>query len=495
MSSYSRRRNRAVRGWLAITTPVVFQTSCSIGSFDYLQKGSIASTAGASTREQSSPGGTTNIGSSGGVSAVFGGNSATGGLGGTEATSLGGAGGIGSSVSTAGTSAAGGATGSTGGTSTARSSTSCEGDPNVVGSATRPQLTTAAAANYTTLDYLAKAGPIGALIEDDWDPTAGLGNASRFNPTYVVSADGTGTHTSLQSALDAVRNALDAGTPSADRIYILLKPGTYREVVCVDLAPPVTIYGSSEDASAVQIIFDNNAGKPLDGNINPCTAGDASTYGPAASATLAVKSNDVEIKNVTIVNDFVEGSDPYANGQQAVAILTEGDRTNLENVRILGNHYTALFGTPDPGVVARVYLKDSYVAGDMQFIVGRATVVIESSEIHCVTSRLSPPLGSIMAASTAAQNAFGFLVNKTRLTVDATTNSNWVLMGRSWDQGFTSYEAGNSPNGQIIVRDSWMDSHVQQTQPWGNALETARLYDCHGNRLYEYANIGPGSAK
>ena len=127
----------------------------------------------------------------------------------------------------------------------------------------------------------------------------------------------------------------------------------------------------------------------------------------------------------------------------------------------------------------------------MQFIRGRATLVIDNTKIHYLTRRLDTSLGSIVAASTAAQ----MLVFNSRFKVDTTTNSNWVILGRSWDQGVTEYVAGTSPNGQIIVRDSWMDTHIKMTNPWGNALETVRQHDCHGNRLYEYTNIGLGAAQ
>ncbi len=368
--------------------------------------------------------------------------------------------------------------------------TPCTGDPKLVGPATRPQLTAAAAEEFTLNKYLAQAGTLGALTVDNWDPTAGLGFASKFVPTYTVAADGSGTHTSLQAAITTA-----AASAELSRAFILVKPGIYREVVCVNAARPITIYGADADASLVRIVFGNNSGKSVDTGVNPCAppASSATTYGNPASATVAIKSNEAQLKNITVANDFVEGSDVWAGGQQAVALLTLGDRITIENVRVVGNHFTTLFNSPDPSIVSRVYVKDSYIAGDMQFIVGRATLVMDSSEIRSLTSRISRPLGSIIAATTAAQNPYGYLFWHSYFTVDASADSDWVLMGRSWDEGATTYVEGTSPNGQVVIRESILESHIKKSSPWGNALDSGRIYDCLGNRLYEYANTGPGA--
>jgi pectinesterase len=498
MSGYSQSRFSQTESCCVGTTLVlILGIGCSTQDFSYLQSGAGVSTGGTPSKAStSSPGEHTSA--AGGSTFSGGTTSQAGGVGGVGGATIGSGGITGAGGSTMST---GGATANTGGiTATGGATTSppCVGDPNVIGSATRPQLTSAAAATYTIPQYLASAGTIGSLVEDDWNPTGGLGDATQFTPIYTVAADGSGTHTSIQAALaDVLSDTTDAGAADdTSRIYILVKPGTYREVVCVNVHRPITLYGTGADASAVQIVFGNNAGKTADdAGINPCTTPANDLYGPAGSATFAAASNEVQLKNLTIANDFQEGSNPWASGLQAVALMTSGDRIVLDNVRLVGNLYTALFDSPDPTVVSRVYVKNSYIAGDMQYITGRATLVIDNSEIHYLTSRLDTSLGSTMAASTAGQNPYGMLVINTRFTIDTTTNSNWVLLGRSWDQGVTTYDAGASTNGQIVVRDSWMDSHIKKTLPWGNALESSRQYDCLGNRLYEYANTGPGAAQ
>ena len=421
------------------------------------------------------PGGAGGAAGQGGAGGVAGSSGAAG------AAGIAGSSGAAGTAGSAGSNAAAGTTG-TGGTSVEQ----CEGVPGIVGPATRPQLTAEAARQFTVAKYLARAGVIGELTDDGWDPTAGLGDVADFVPTFTVAADGSGTHTTLQEAVTA---AAESGETS--RAYILVAPGTYREVVCVDGARPITIYGADEDASAVQIVFGNHAAKAVDDDVNPCATPLESEYGLSASATFAAKSNDLELKNLTIVNDYVEDPDPWTGGQQAAAMLTLGDRIVLENVRLLGNHNTTHFYSPDPRTVSRVYVKDSYFEGDMQFITGRATLVVDDSEIHSLTDRTEPPLGSVIAASTAAQNPYGFLVINSRFTVGQTTDSDWVLIGRSWDEDTGIYDV--SSNGQVVIRECSIGSHIKKLAPWGNALETVRIFDCHENRLFEYANSGPGA--
>jgi pectinesterase len=316
-----------------------------------------------------------------------------------------------------------------------------------------------------------------------------LGDVSSFVPTYVVAADGSGTHTTIGEALSAAK----ASTEST-RAYILLKSGTYREVLCIDQNRPITLYGLDADASALSIVFGNNGGKAIDSGVNPCAPQGTTTYGIPGSATLGINSKDVHLKNLSVINDFDEGADEWASGLQGAALYTQGDRLIFENVRILGNQSTAMFQSLSGKTIARTYLKASIVAGDVQFIVGRGTVVFDSCEIQSVTNRALPPHGSIAAASTSAQNPYGMLFIKSRFTVGPTTSSNWVVLGRSWDEGAATYVAGTSPNGQILVRESSMASHIKKTNPWGNAYESSRVFDCHGNRLYEYANTGDGAA-
>ena len=126
-------------------------------------------------------------------------------------------------------------------------------NPATPGTATRPQLSDTEAEAFVPARYFAKTGTLGtdgsALTPDPWTPPA-VGEVADFTPTFVVAADGSGTHTRLQDAFDA---APAAGAGVA-RTYILVKPGTYRDVACANGKGPITLYGAGPDAAAVTFV-------------------------------------------------------------------------------------------------------------------------------------------------------------------------------------------------------------------------------------------------
>ncbi len=431
---------------------------------------------GGSTGKGGSPG-------SGGASAT-GGSSATGGASGAA-----GGGGASATGGTAGAPVGGGG-GAAGGNACAAIDAGAGqvlGPAALAGTATRPQLEDADAPTYTVLKYLAQAGAISGLTTDNWDPTAGVGDVATFVPTRTVATDGSGTDSTVQGAVTA--SITDGGT---SRVYILVKPGTYREVVCVPKnAPPITLYGATADATQVLIVNNNYASKPSDSGANPCAATGAATYGTSASATFAVFAGGFQAKNVTFSNDYVEGS---ASSSQAVALETQGDKLLFENVRALGNQDTLYIKSSSTGAVARAYFKNSYVEGDVDFIFGRGTAVFDGCTLNYLTARQGTKGGNYLAPSTAPTNSYGFLVTNSMFTAQTGTPANLIALGRAWDESVTCYMPGVSPNGQALVRKSTLGPQIRTANPWSIAATTGRVYSATGNRLWEYGNSGPGAA-
>jgi pectinesterase len=376
---------------------------------------------------------------------------------------------------------------------------------------TRPQLTAAQAALATIPHYLAQYGIItSGLQTDSWDPTAGVGDVTTFVPTYTVAASG-GTQTTVQAAINA---AVAAGGTS--RVYVLVSPGTYREVVCVPAnAPPITLYSTNPDPTQTVIAYDNYNGEAKDAGTgaNPCMPNSsATTFGTAGSATFIALANGFEAKNVTFSNDVTVATLGTTSGTQAVALMTQSDKVILENVRVLGHQDTLYTETPSLGTVVRVYVKSSYIAGDVDFIFGGATLVLDGCQIQFVSDRRAT--GSILSPDTGSLNQNGFLVVNGNFTADTSTATGVVDLGRAWDRSCvdvptylsTCVASGNYPNGQAVVRQSTLGPHVAAA-PWGAAATTKRGFcdtawaclgadasACPGNRLYEYENTGPGSA-
>ncbi len=241
--------------------------------------------------------------------------------------------------------------------------------------------------------------------------------------------------------------------------------------------------GNSDDASshvsdASALVF------------NPCVSTSGSTYGTSGSATFAVMAAGFAAKNLTISNDYAEVG---SSGLQAVALLTQGDKLVFENVRILGNQDTLYLKTPATNVVSRVYIKDSYIEGDTDFIFGRATTVIDHSTLQSMNRK--PTGGTVVAPSTAPANPYGFLIISSNFTADTAVSTNGTYLGRAWDEGVSStspYVAGTSPNGQALIRDSMLGVHIRVASPWASST-SSRPFDVSANRLFEYNNSGPGS--
>jgi pectinesterase len=408
--------------------------------------------------------------SAGSSAIATGGVAASGGLGGMSSAVAGASG-----MTTAGTLSAGGSAGNpgtggaagsmtagAGGTSsgapTGGSSATC--NPTVTGTSTRPQLTSPEAANYTIAKYLAQTGPIGSLTTDNWDPTAGLGSASSFTASYTVAQDGSGTHTTVQAALNAVSGSA--------RRYILIKPGTYRETVTYAGATPVTLYGASTDATQVVIVHNMPASQ-------------------GASQTVTAKSDGMQLMNLTLSNDFATPAS--GDNIQALALLTNGDKIVLQNVRLHGFQDTVQFQAASPTTVTRVYVKDSFIEGDTDYIYGNARVVIEGSTIHYLSTRKGSNAGVIFAPSTSVSNNLGFLIVRCNFTADSGAPANKNHLGRSWDTSSIT----PTPNGQAVIRESTIAGHISKTAPWTSAATSGRAYSATGNRFNEYCNNGPGA--
>ncbi|MBV6848498.1 putative acyl-CoA thioester hydrolase [Xanthomonas euvesicatoria] len=367
----------------------------------------------------------------------------------------------------------------------------------LTGTATRPQLTSSEASSYTIAKALAKAGPISALVTDNWNPTAGV---ALLSPDYAVAADGSTRYRTVQSAIDA---AVTAG--GTTRRYISIKAGTYTELVCVpNNAPPLTLFGLGTNTGDTVIRF-NNANptpKPAGTASHPYASNaSATTVGTSNSATFTVRAANFEARHLRVDNNYVEGT--YTdNNQSAVALAVRGDKANFQDVLVTGNQDTLLISATSASNVIRAYFKNSTIEGDVDFIFGSGVGVFDGATIRSTGARLGSSRGGyIFAPSTRPGSSYGFLAINSSFTGVSGSPDNNTYLGRAWDESvgsLSSYVNGTSPNGQVTVRDSTLGSHIRKTAPW-NASTVGRPYcssNCtnSANRFYEYNNSGSGAA-
>jgi pectinesterase len=344
---------------------------------------------------------------------------------------------------------------------------------------TRPQLTPAQATAHTTAAYLG-----------DWQP-APLADLSAAAPDFGVKAG-----ESVQAAIDKVPAE---GQSGSKRWVIHVQPGTYRGPVCIKDKAPLALIGAPLDPAAVVLVDNRFAGKPKGEQdaAHPCWPElGKTTIGTSGSTSVLVQSHDVQLIALTIANDAMDGvrrGEAYppgvgeSGGAQAVALTLNGDRLQLENVRLLGHQDTLYVKRRAPDTPARQLIRHSLIAGDVDFIFGNATLVIEHSTILTRANRRTPGHGGIiLAPSTAPDVSQGFLVTHSRLVGEPGIAPGATALGRAWDAGVKAgtWAAGSSPNGLAVVRDSEIGAHVG---PW-QASTSRRPFDAATNRLSEFNN-------
>jgi pectinesterase len=365
------------------------------------------------------------------------------------------------------------------------------------GTAARPHLSAAEAQRYTASAYLAKTGKLGALTTDTWNPSAAVALPSA---DYRVAADGSAPFKSVQAAVD---RAVAGG--GARRRYIGIAAGTYRELVCIpSTAPPITLYGLGKLRSDTLIVFNNASPtpKPVGTPTHACAGNaEAAVIGTSGSATVTVRAEGFQARNLSIANDYAAGTYTSPN-QSAVALAVRGDKAIFENVAILGNQDTLMVSASDAQTLVRASFKDSLVQGHTDFVCGSGIAVFSHSVIrYDATGPGGSRTGYMFAPSTRPGSVYGFLVVDSVLDEISDGAGNGAYLGRAWDQGIarlTDYVNGSSPNGQVTIRDSVLGAHLRNNAPW--AASTARRPFCSAgctysaNRFYEYANTGAGSA-
>ncbi|MEX3019639.1 putative acyl-CoA thioester hydrolase [Kluyvera sp. STS39-E] len=385
--------------------------------------------------------------------------------------------------------------------------------PLPTGTASRPLLTAQEAAPYTAENYFAQGGLISHPTGPWQPPTI---NLTDIETPWRVAAKGA-PFTHVQQAIDAALSRHNGN----ERVYIRLEPGVYTGTVYIpDDAPPITLFGAGTQPEAVRIEL------ALDSQFSPaqyrqtvyadhyppnspayyqyalCAGKTSALIGTNCAAVFWSQSNDLQLVNLTIANSLLDTVD--GGTHQGVALRTDGDRIQLQNVRLLGRQDTLYLNISNrknealTDRIHRVYVQDSYIEGDVDYVFGRANVVFDGVHFHTVSSRQSPE-AYVLAPNTLPDNPYGFLVKNSRFTTDDGYKGSFkAKLGRAWDQGAgkTGYLPGKTANGQVLIVNSTIDSGYDSLSPWGAAATTSRLFkgnisstrqlnDVQFNRLWE----------
>ncbi|MFM2479120.1 putative acyl-CoA thioester hydrolase [Celerinatantimonas sp. MCCC 1A17872] len=362
----------------------------------------------------------------------------------------------------------------------------------VKNNAQHPVLTSSEARHFTIANYFAQGHT------DSWQPEG----VTFAKTSYVVGPAGQAPFQDIQQAINS---ALIHDHDSAS-IAIKLLPGRYEGVVYIPSdAPKLTLYGAGKSAKDTVIAFaiDSKispaqyrklvnhhhryqAGDPAWYMYQVCANKDKSTIATICSAVLWSQSNQFSLANVTVENSML---DAVGSGtHQGVALRTDGDKVQIENVRLLGRQDTFFVnnaGQDNQYNVARqsrVYIKNSYIEGDVDYVFGRAQAVFDGVHFNTVSTR-HPSSAYVFAPDTPAWLPYGFLVVNSKLSCDKGFKDFSPKLGRAWDQGasHTGYIPGHTANGQLVIANSTIQSCYDLSKPWGKAATTGRPF--RGNAL------------
>ncbi|WP_306316512.1 MULTISPECIES: pectinesterase family protein [unclassified Streptomyces] len=326
---------------------------------------------------------------------------------------------------------------------------------------------------FTPSDFYAytldKAADIPGILKSGAGPRSSIGATvsttteakAAAATTLTVAADGSAQYRTVQAAVDAVP------ANNTARVDIKVAPGTYRGTVNIPANKPhITVVGTGSSRTSTVLVEGHAAGtkKP-----------DGSTYGTSGSATVTVLGADTQLRNLTVANDFDESKDTSI-AAQAVALRTSADRVFLDSIATTGDQDTLLLD----GAGKRVYMKSSEVVGNVDFVFGGATAVLDQSTITLKKRYNGTSAGYVVAPSTAGGKR-GLLINRSTIGGDVSAGS--FYLGRNWHAGG---DASLDP--QATVRNSTLSAAIK-AKPWTDMGG----FSWKDDRFAEYKNTGAGA--
>jgi pectinesterase len=254
-------------------------------------------------------------------------------------------------------------------------------------------------------------------------------DVSSLSGILVVSSDGTAKFKTVQAAI----NAAATGTVTNPTI-IRIKPGTYKELIYIQ-----------REKRFLRLIGENPTNTVLTYDLNAKMPGpDGKPIGTFRTPSTLIDADDFRAENIT----FENSAGPVG---QSLAIRIDGDRVAFRNCRFLGWQDTILANR------GRHYFERCYIAGHVDFIFGGATCWFEKCHIHCLRD------GYITAASTPANQPFGFVFSNCRITAEEPNLK--IFLGRPWRSyaSVTYLKTEMSDNVRPSGWDNWRDPAREST--------------------------------
>jgi pectin methylesterase-like acyl-CoA thioesterase len=270
--------------------------------------------------------------------------------------------------------------------------------------------------------------------------------APAAKPALTVALDGSGDTCTVQGALDRV----PAG--NATPIVITIKAGNYRELVYAAGKNNVTLHG--EDRERTVIGYANNEN---------CNKGTASR----ALFTISGGSTWV-IENLTIHNQAPQVS---TNAQAEALHVEAAGKIIVRNANLYSNQDTLLLN-------GQVYVADSLIKGNVDYIWGTGTAYFDRCEIRTVARA-----GYNVQARNPA-GSYGYVFVDCKLTADSPAITGHYLARTNFS------DPSGAPACQVAYVNCQLGSHIDP-KGW---LVAASGVDNSKVRFWEYQSVDPTGA-
>ncbi|KAI9115677.1 hypothetical protein K1719_013346 [Acacia pycnantha] len=269
----------------------------------------------------------------------------------------------------------------------------------------------------------------------------------RNGRVIVVDQNGRGNSTTVQGAVDLV----PVNNPS--RIKIIVYPGTYNELVEIPPSKPcVSIIGRPHARTGEFPVISSSrkaSDKDKKGNM----------WGTMSTATVLVQSDYFVMASLTVENSAIPSG--YGDGNQALAIRIDGDKSVFYKTKFLGYQDTVMDN------VGTHLFYHCYIEGSVDFICGSATSLYQGCTFHSKSG------GAVAAHQRNSEDNSGFIFEDCKITGYGPT-----FLGRAWGN-YSRIIYSFCTMDDIIYPEGWND--------WGTSYKQSTAF------FGEYMNEGPGA--
>ena len=237
--------------------------------------------------------------------------------------------------------------------------------------------------------------------------------------------DGVETFTTVN---DAIEYLVSAKFDDSVNKVIYVKNGTYTEKLTV----PATLKNLKligESTANTKIEYD-----AVEDTINPLT-GEKYVMN---CATINVEATGFGLENITVSNtfDYINDNTKYGN-PQGFALTINADGAVLNKVKLYGNQDTLYFRN------GRVYIKDSEIDGNIDFIFGENTGIafFDTCTIKALGKSATPQKNNgyvtAMKGDKTNHPTYGYVFSNCTFTDDGNVAEGAMSLGRPWGEGAT----------------------------------------------------------